>query len=66
VFEAMRLYEDLQRAELHSKWWVVNQSLLITNISNKILMAKAESEKEWIDKVEKISNGNFVVIPWHN
>lgn len=66
VFEAMRLYEDLQRAEIHSKWWVVNQSLLATNVSNKILMAKAESEKEWIEKVENISNGNFVVIPWHN
>lgn len=66
VFEAMRLNEDLQRAEIHSKWWVVNQSLLATNVSNKILMAKAESEKEWINKVENISNGNFVVIPWHN
>ena len=46
----MRLNEDLQRAEIHSKWWVVNQSLLATNVSNKILMAKAESEKNGLIK----------------
>ena len=66
VFEAIRLNEDLKRAEINSKWWVVNQSLLATNVSNQILKAKAASEKEWIDKVKNVSNGNFVVVSWHN
>lgn len=66
VFEAIRLYEDLQRAEINSKWWVVNQSLLVTNVRNQILKAKAISEKEWIEKVKNLSNGNFVVVSWHN
>ena len=29
VFEAMRLEEDLHRAGIHSKWWVVNSSLYV-------------------------------------
>jgi len=66
VFEAIRLHEDLQRADIHSKWWVVNQSLLVINVSNSILRAKAKSEKEWIEKVKNVSNGNFVVVSWHN
>ena len=66
VFEAIRLYEDLQRAEINSKRWVVNQSLLVTNVRNQILKAKAISEKEWIEKVKNLSNGNFVVVSWHN
>lgn len=66
VFEAMRLYEDLKRAGIYSKWWVINQSLLATNITNKILTAKANSEKEWIKKVDEVSNGKFVVVPWHD
>lgn len=66
VFEAIRLQEDLKRAEINSKWWVVNQSLLAANVSNQILKAKATSEKEWIDKVKNVSNGNFVVVSWNN
>jgi len=66
VFEAMRLYEDLKRAGIYSKWWVINQSLLATNVTNKILKAKANSEKEWIKKVDEVSNGKFVVVPWHD
>lgn len=66
VFEAMRLFEDLKRAGIYSKWWVINQSLLATEVSNKILKAKANSEIEWINKVKEVSNGKFVVVPWHD
>jgi len=45
---------------------VVNQSLLVTNVSNSVLRAKAKSEKEWIEKVKNVSNGKFVVVSWHN
>ncbi|WP_252225508.1 arsenical pump-driving ATPase [Clostridium sp. ZBS2] len=64
VYEAMRLQEDLNRAEIYSKWWVINSSLYATNTSNDILKAKASNEIKWINKVNKISNGNFAVIQW--
>ncbi|NFS29959.1 arsenical pump-driving ATPase [Clostridium botulinum] len=64
VYEAMRLQEDLNRAEIYSKWWVINSSLYATNTSNEILKAKASNEIRWINKVYKISNGNFAVIKW--
>ena len=64
VYEAMRLQEDLNRAEIYSKWWVINSSLYATNTSNDILKAKSSNEIKWINKVDKISNGNFAVIQW--
>lgn len=64
VYEAMRLQEDLNRAEIYSKWWIINSSLYATNTSNEILKAKASNEIKWINKVDKISNGDFAVIQW--
>jgi arsenite-transporting ATPase len=34
VYEAMRLAEDLARANIKAKWWIVNNSMLKTNTSN--------------------------------
>ena len=64
VFEAMRLREDLSRAGINNKWWVVNQSLSAADVSNPMLAARAAAETAWIDKVQQISDDNFVVIPW--
>lgn len=64
VFEAQRLQEDLRRAGLKNKWWVVNSSMLLTDTQNPFLKAKAQSEIQWIEKVRELSNGNFAVIPW--
>jgi arsenite-transporting ATPase len=64
VYEAMRLQKDLDRAKIHSKWWVINSSLYATNATNEILKAKASNEIQWINKVDEISNGNFAVIEW--
>ncbi len=64
VFEAERLREDLHRAGITNKWWVVNQSLSLTDTSDAMLVARAEAEKQWIERVKQISDGNFVVIPW--
>ncbi len=64
VFEAMRLQKDLNRADINSKWWVINSSLYATNTSNNILKAKASNEIKWINEVDKISNGNFTIIEW--
>ena len=64
VYEALRLEEDLKRAGIAAKWWVVNSSLCRTGTTNKLLAAKASNEVEWINKVDAHSNGKFAVIPW--
>jgi arsenite-transporting ATPase len=64
VHEALRLQRDLNRAGIHSNWWVINASFYAANTTNSILKAKASNEVQWINKVNKISNGNFAVIEW--
>lgn len=64
VFEAQRLQEDLARAGIHNKWWVINSSLYLTDTTSTFLKDKAKTEVQWINKVNELSKGNFVVIPW--
>lgn len=64
VHEAMRLEEDLKRAGIYSKWWVINSSLYATDTTNEILKAKASNEVAWINKVNEISKGHFALIEW--
>ncbi|MDF2941691.1 MAG: hypothetical protein K0S01_549 [Herbinix sp.] len=64
VYEAMRLEEDLKRAEIATKWWVINASFNQSKTTNALLSAKANNEIEWINKVDAHSNGNFALIPW--
>lgn len=66
VYEALRLEEDLRRAGIHSKWWVVNSSLYLTNTHSPLLTTKAQNEVEWINKVVEISKHNTVLIKWYN
>ncbi len=63
-YEAQRLAEDLKRAGLGVKWWVINASYSLTDTASEFLKAKAANESQWIQKVEQISNGNYAVIPW--
>jgi len=64
VYEAMRLEEDLKRAKIATKWWVINSSLHATGTTNKLLSAKASNEIEWINKVDAHAKGKFAIIPW--
>lgn len=64
VYEAMRLEEDLKRANINTKWWVINSSLYNTGTKNVMLSAKANNEIAWINKVDNHSNGNFALISW--
>ena len=64
VYEAMRLEEDLKRAEIATKWWVVNSSLYASGTINQLLKAKASHEIEWINRVDELSGGHFAVIQW--
>ena len=64
VYEAMRLEDDLKRAEITTKWWVINSSMYATETTNRLLKAKASHEIEWINKVDAHTKGNFAVIKW--
>lgn len=64
VYEAMRLEEDLKRADIATNWWVINSSMYHTGTTNKLLAAKASHEIEWINKVDKHAKGSFAVIAW--
>ncbi|RUT53031.1 arsenical pump-driving ATPase [Clostridium botulinum] len=64
VYEALRLQKDLNRAGIHSKWWVINSSFYVADTTNSILKVKANNEVQWINKVNEISKGNFAVIGW--
>jgi len=64
VYEAIRLEEDLVRAGIATKWWIINSSLYASKTTNRILQSKANSEIEWINRVNKQSKGNFALIKW--
>ena len=65
VYEATRLEEDLKRAGISSRWWIINSSLYLTDTKNELLKAKANHEIEWINRVDKDTNHHFALIPWH-
>lgn len=64
VYEAIRLEEDLNRADIYVKWWVINSSFYATHTTNDILKVKASNEIEWMNKVNEVSKGNFAVVQW--
>lgn len=64
VYEALRLEEDLKRANIATKWWVINSSLYHTKTTNTMLSAKASNEIPWINKVAEHTNGNSALIAW--
>lgn len=64
VLEAARLQEDLKRAQIAPKWWVINQSLYATETTDPVLRGRASSEKKWITKVNEELAAKCAVIPW--
>lgn len=64
VLEASRLQDDLRRASINPKWWVINQSLSATNTNDPILKGKALAEKEWIQEVKENKAEKCAIIPW--
>lgn len=61
-YEALRLEDDLKRAGIAAKWWVVNQSLYGTNTVSPLLTAKAASEVEWLNRIDEHADGKFALI----
>ncbi|PGK13258.1 arsenical pump-driving ATPase [Bacillus cereus] len=66
VHEASRLQEDLKRADISPKWWVINQSFYTTHTIDSVLRGRAQSEVQWIQAVQKESQNNCVFIPWQS
>lgn len=64
VLEAARLQEDLKRAGIDPKWWVINQSLAATDTTDPVLSGRAISEVKWIAKVNNELASKCAVIPW--
>lgn len=64
VYEALRLEEDLKRANIATKWWIINSSIYQTKTKNQMLAAKASNEVEWINRVAEHTNGKFAIIDW--
>ena len=64
VFEALRLQEDLKRAGINNKWWIINSSFYATDTSNRVLKAKAANEAEWIKEIDHQSKRNTALIKW--
>ncbi|TWT28402.1 arsenical pump-driving ATPase [Planomicrobium sp. CPCC 101110] len=64
VLEAARLQEDLKRAQIEPKWWVINQSLYAADTTDPILKGRASSEKKWIEKVDSELASKCAVVPW--
>ncbi|MBO8178263.1 MAG: arsenical pump-driving ATPase [Bacillus sp. (in: Bacteria)] len=64
VLEAQRLQEDLKRANIEPKWWVINQSLYATETIDPVLRGRAHAEKTWIQKVQQDLASHCAIIPW--
>ncbi|EEU11936.1 arsenical pump-driving ATPase [Anaerococcus vaginalis] len=65
VYEALRLEEDLKRAGIFSKWWLINSSLYASNTTNKILKSKANEEVKWINYLNDHTKENLAIIGWN-
>lgn len=64
VYEAERLEDDLNRADIRAQWWVINSSFSAAEITNGMLRAKAANEAEWIDRISRRTNGSFALVKW--
>ena len=63
-YEAKRLLDDLKRAGLAVRWWVINASYSMADTKSDFLRAKATAELQGIHEVDNISDGQYAIIPW--
>ncbi|MBU8906660.1 arsenical pump-driving ATPase [Desertibacillus haloalkaliphilus] len=64
VHEARRLQLDLERANITPRWWVINQSFVVTDTRDPLLNMRAAAELPWIKTVTSELAEQTVVIPW--
>lgn len=63
VLEASRLQDDLRRADITPKWWVINQSLYATETRDPVLKGRAQAEEGWIKKVTTELAEKCAIVP---
>lgn len=63
VLEASRLQDDLKRADITPKWWLINQSLYATETRDPVLKGRAKSETGWIHKVSNELSDRCAIVP---
>jgi arsenite/tail-anchored protein-transporting ATPase len=63
VLEASRLQDDLKRADITPKWWIINQSLYATETSDPVLKGRAQAEEGWIRKVTNELAEKSAIVP---
>jgi arsenite/tail-anchored protein-transporting ATPase len=63
VLEASRLQDDLKRADIVPKWWVINQSLYATQTNDPVLRGRAHAEIAWIQRVTNELTDKCAIIP---
>ena len=64
VYETLRLAEDLDRASIPHNWWLINQSMITSHTTNPVLQARAQSELEWIEYIDNLTDGQYVLVEW--
>jgi arsenite/tail-anchored protein-transporting ATPase len=64
ILEAKRLQDELSRASLPHKWWIVNRSYRLAGFESGILKQKGKQEGHWINEANRLSRGNLVVLPF--
>jgi arsenite-transporting ATPase len=63
VLEASRLQDDLNRAGISPKWWLINQSLYATETKDPVLRGRAQAEIQWIKKVTEELSRKAAIVP---
>jgi arsenite-transporting ATPase len=64
VHEAASLQQDLLRAGIHPRAWVVNQSLLLSGTTDPILLARERNEHRYLDEVARQLAPRTAWLPW--
>ena len=64
VYETLRLAEDLDRASIPHNWWLINQSMIASHTTNPVLQARAQGELEWIEYIDNLTDGQYVLVEW--
>lgn len=64
VHEATQLQNDLERAEIATFGWVVNQSFQPLKVTDLGLKRRQQNECTYVREVNEISSQRMVILPW--
>ena len=66
VHEAAALQEDLRRAGIEPRAWIINQSLAPLDVRHPVLRSRRGQERRYIDEVCTIHAKRPFILPWRN